>query len=196
MRNVRTIYVLRQLSEIDLAVSLFFNRICHYFYPRKFFAIVSRLGDGVFWYALVAVLPVVYGSEALQASAHMLLTSLLGLVIYKALKSRTVRPRPFVSEPQIKLGSAPLDQYSFPSGHTLHAFSFTIVALSYHPELAAILVPFTTLVAMSRLVLGLHYPSDVLAGAAIGTLLALWSVSTIDLSSAIPLTQESLTSYF
>ena len=56
--------------------------------------------------------------------------------------------------------------------HTLHAFAFTTVALHFLPALAVILIPFTALVSVSRVVLGLHYPSDVAAGAVIGILLA------------------------
>jgi undecaprenyl-diphosphatase len=67
---------------------------------------------------------------------------------------------------------APLDHYSFPSGHTLHAVSFSIVAIHYYPRLAWVVVPFTLLVAVSRVFLGLHYPSDVAAAAGIGLVLA------------------------
>jgi len=63
---------------------------------------------------------------------------------------------------------APLDEFSFPSGHTLHAVTFTIIALAYAPLLAPLLLPFALLVAASRVVLGLHYPSDVLAATLIG----------------------------
>jgi undecaprenyl-diphosphatase len=63
---------------------------------------------------------------------------------------------------------APLDKFSFPSGHTLHAVAFTTLAWHYHPLLGMALMPFTCVVALSRIVLGLHYPSDVLAGALIG----------------------------
>ncbi|MEK7737966.1 MAG: phosphatase PAP2 family protein, partial [Pseudomonadota bacterium] len=63
-------------------------------------------------------------------------------------------------------------RFSFPSGHTLHAVSFTLVASAAYPVLAPSLWLYTALVALSRPVLGLHYPSDVLAGAAIGALLA------------------------
>jgi undecaprenyl-diphosphatase len=66
----------------------------------------------------------------------------------------------------------PLDHFSFPSGHTLHAMAFSLVALFYYPHLAWLLLPFTLLVALSRVVLGLHYPSDVMAGAALGVLIA------------------------
>ena len=49
---------------------------------------------------------------------------------------------------------------------------FSVVAIAFYPMLAWLLVPFTVLVAISRVVLGLHYPSDVLAGAALGALIA------------------------
>jgi undecaprenyl-diphosphatase len=49
----------------------------------------------------------------------------------------------------------------------LHAVTFTAIAIAYYPPMAFLLIPFTFLVALSRMVLGLHYPSDVLAGAAI-----------------------------
>ncbi|WP_155518951.1 phosphatase PAP2 family protein, partial [Xanthomonas euvesicatoria] len=77
---------------------------------------------------------------------------------------------------------APLDEFSFPSGHTLHAVSFSIVALAYYPWLAPLLVPFSAGVALSRVVLGLHYPSDVLAATLIGVLLAslsLWGLPVV-----------------
>ncbi|WP_156498162.1 phosphatase PAP2 family protein, partial [Oleiphilus sp. HI0043] len=69
-------------------------------------------------------------------------------------------------------GCAPLDQYSFPSGHTMHAACFSTVVLWHLPEFAVLLVPFSILIALSRMVLGLHYPTDVLCGAGLGILLA------------------------
>jgi undecaprenyl-diphosphatase len=62
-----------------------------------------------------------------------------------------------------------LDRFSFPSGHTMHAVAFSLIAATTFPELAWPLWSFTVLVALSRPMLGLHYPSDVLAGALLGT---------------------------
>ena len=73
----------------------------------------------------------------------------------------------------------PLDRYSFPSGHTLHAVSFAWQATVHFPELGWVLVPLAALIAASRVVLGLHYPTDVLAGAAIGASLAELGISLV-----------------
>ncbi|OZI86992.1 phosphatase PAP2 family protein, partial [Pseudomonas avellanae] len=139
---------------------------------RRVFATISRLGDGVFWYALMGLLVVLDGMDGVRASAHMAATGVLALTLYKALKRWTRRPRPYAADVRIRAWVAPLDEFSFPSGHTLHAVSFSIVALAYYPWLAPLLVPFSAGVALSRVVLGLHYPSDVLAATLIGVLLA------------------------
>jgi len=152
------------------------NHSCRRSGVRQFFRMVSRLGDGVFWYTLVALMPFIMGvnrlHEGLVASSHMLAAGAVGLVTYKVLKNKLVRERPFISLEAIECAMPPLDRYSFPSGHTLHAVLFTSIALVYAPSLAAILIPFTILVALSRVVLGLHYPSDVLVGALIGWIVA------------------------
>jgi undecaprenyl-diphosphatase len=102
----------------------------------------------------------------------MALTGLSAAMLYRLLKRWTRRPRPFRAHREIVAHVAPLDEFSFPSGHTLHAVAFSLVALAYFPLLAPLLVTFTLLVAISRVVLGLHYPSDVLAATIIGSLLA------------------------
>jgi len=138
----------------------------------KLMRLCSRLGDGMLWYGLMGGLLLVYGREASRAVLIMGATGLAGYLIYRSLKSSLVRERPFIRHPGITMAMPPLDRYSFPSGHTLHAVSFTWQAVAHFPQLAWILIPLASLIALSRVVLGLHYPTDVIAGAAVGALLA------------------------
>lgn len=136
-----------------------------------FFAAISRLGDGLFWYALMTVLVLAGGVRGAAAVLQMAVTGLVALLLYRMLKRWTRRPRPYRGCAGVIARVPPLDEFSFPSGHTLHAVSFSVVALAWFPLLAPLLLTFTLLVAFSRVVLGLHYPSDVLAAIVIGLLL-------------------------
>lgn len=147
-----------------------------------FFSVISRLGDGVFWYLLMAVLALFGGQRGIAAAAQMAATGLAALLLYRLLKRWTRRPRPYRACPGVIAHVPPLDEFSFPSGHTLQAVSFSIVALAWYPQLAPLLLGFTALVAASRVILGLHYPSDVLAAIGIG--IGLGSVS-VWLSSSL-----------
>ena len=149
------------------------NRSCRRESVREGFRVVSRLGDGVFWYLLMLLLPVRYGAAGVRTALAMAVAGAVGWLLYKALKSRLVRERPYITFERILPGTRPLDRYSFPSGHTLHAVAFTWIAVAHFPELGWLLIPFAVLVAGSRVVLGLHYPSDVLAGASLGAGIAL-----------------------
>lgn len=140
---------------------------------------VSWLGDGVFWYGLMLALLVVNGAEAALAVVHMAAAGLVCTLTYRLLKQGTLRPRPYQVHAHIAAGSTPLDRFSFPSGHTLHAVCFTLIASAYFPVLALPLGIMTLAVAASRMVLGLHYPSDVLAGAALGAAVALASCQLV-----------------
>lgn len=160
------------MDQYEYKICYTLNRYANNPGIRKLFTIVSRLGNGVFWYSLILLLPVIYGKQALQLSLVMVMAGLAGLVVYKTLKNTLVRQRPCIHYQTIQQATAMLDYYSFPSGHTLHAFSFSTIAIYSHPELAIILLPVMLLVALSRVILGLHYPSDVLVGAAIGLSIA------------------------
>jgi len=132
------------------------------------FQAVSWLGNGLFWYALMLALLLADPRGAALPVLHMAFVGAVCTCCYKMVKRSTTRSRPYQVNPLVSANAAVLDRFSFPSGHTLHAVAFTVVALNYYPALAAVLIPFTLLTAAARVVLGLHYPSDVLAGAALG----------------------------
>jgi undecaprenyl-diphosphatase len=168
---------LERIQRWDARWSERSNRWLHVRALRELFRAVSWLGNGLFWYALMlAMLLRDPRAEALPV-LHMALVGAACTLAYKVLKASTTRARPYQALRHISAGIAPLDAYSFPSGHTLHAVAFTIVALSAWPWLAPLLVPFTLLTAASRIALGLHYPSDVLAGAALGAGIAAASLA-------------------
>lgn len=157
-----------RINALDLALCLHFNRVSRHALLCVFFRLISRLGNGMFWYNLMAVLLLADGLNALPTVMRMVLAGLACLAIYKYLKARTSRPRPYQVYVAISAAAPALDRFSFPSGHTLHAVCFASIACNAYPQLAPLLWPFVALVAISRPILGLHYPSDVLAGALIG----------------------------
>lgn len=163
---------LNRMHQLDTNMCVAVNHTSQYKAIRHFFRAISRLGDGVFWYALMILILIFQGAEAVVPVLHMAVAGLIGTFIYKWLKGKTLRPRPYQVRQDICLTGKALDKFSFPSGHTLHAVVFTWVAITYFPQLAVLLILFTVLVGLSRVVLGLHYPSDVMAGALLGAFIA------------------------
>lgn len=165
-----------RVDNLEMRYCIWLNGSSRRVFIRLFFRTISRLGDGIFWYILAAFLPYLHGAAGTVQALHVLLTGLVGVAIYKVLKQRLVRERPYINIAHVQQGAPALDRYSFPSGHTMHAFSFSILLSYYLPDIASLVWGFTALVALSRVVLGLHYPSDVFVGALLGSLLALSSL--------------------
>jgi undecaprenyl-diphosphatase len=163
-------------------------RLNQYSAQRKianFFKGVSRLGDGWFWYICLATTWMVRGLGYALELVYMCLGTLCGTIFYKFLKRKTVRPRPYQVHQAVVLGERPLDHFSFPSGHTMHAVIATILIGTALPVLLWIMLPFTALIAVSRVILGLHYPTDVLAGAVIGSVLGATIIYSASLFSLV-----------
>lgn len=166
-------------DALELGVCRRINALSRLSFLRAFFSAVSRLGDYPAWIIFGLICAYQLGADAPVFVIQTLATAATGIVVYKLLKNRLVRERPYITHGEIVCGTAPLDRYSFPSGHTLHAVSFTILYGSYEPVLLVVLLPFAILVAASRIILGLHYPSDVLAGGAIGAAIATASITIV-----------------
>ena len=157
-----------RMLDLDLKGCLYLNQFSHTQNIALFFKVISKLGDGIFWYLMLFTVWVLQGIQYSLQMLYLVLGSCVGTAIYKILKRKTVRPRPYQVHQVIRLGERPLDHFSFPSGHTLHAVMVTTLLGYIQPVLLLLMLPFTMLVAVSRMVLGLHYPTDVAVGALIG----------------------------
>lgn len=129
---------------------------------------ITRSGDGYLYPILGVVMLLLNWEIGLKVVLTGLLAFAIELPLYKLIKSKTTRLRPFEALPGIEnLIDAP-DRFSFPSGHTAAAFIMAIVIGHGIPILIIPLVIWASLVGLSRIYLGVHYPTDVLVGMMIG----------------------------
>lgn len=147
-----------------------------------FMKIVTFLGNGGWFWILCAV--VLLAVPKTRKTGYAAVLSLIfGVIVTNLLlKNIVARPRPFAEiEALIPLIAKPTD-FSFPSGHTTASFAVALVMLRMLPKKFGIpAVVLAALVAFSRLYLGVHYPTDVLAGfviALVGSTLSVWIVRT------------------
>jgi undecaprenyl-diphosphatase len=137
---------------------------------------LSRAGNfGAVWLVLLGVIAV-FGKRAGRTVALAGLFALvLGHVASDVLKELTVRPRPFASLPSVRSLVAEPSSYAFPSGHATSAFSAaTGVVLAAKRSLKRVpclglgMLVLAAAISYSRVYVGVHYPTDVLAGGWIG----------------------------
>jgi undecaprenyl-diphosphatase len=130
---------------------------------------VSHAADGHI-YPLVLILVAALQPNRWEVFSIFVLSFALELAAYKLIKQFVKRPRPFQKHAGIVHLIAPSDFFSFPSGHTAGAFVVAISVVSCYPGLSFLLYAWAALVGFSRVYLGVHYPTDVLAGAGLGIL--------------------------
>jgi len=129
----------------------------------------TRGGDGWLWYAMGLAIAVLGGKTRFEALGAAGVSSVLSILLFIWLKRLTGRRRPCQIEPHCWATLLPPDQFSFPSGHTMTAFAVAIPLSLFYPTLSIGLLFCALSIAMSRILLGMHFLSDVLAGALIGT---------------------------
>jgi undecaprenyl-diphosphatase len=137
----------------------------------------TRAGDGWIWYLTGLSILLFGGSERLTSIASAGSAALVGVGLFMSLKKLSGRRRPCEIEPHCWATLLPPDQFSFPSGHTITAFSVAITLGEFYPPLLLALLFCALSIAISRILLGMHFLSDVVAGAVLGAGLAITSHS-------------------
>lgn len=143
----------------------------HWF--RKWTILASRGGDGWLWSVIGAILLLFGGARRYDAIAAGFVSVGASQLIFFVLKRIIGRERPCATEPHRWSLLLPPDRFSFPSGHSITAFAIALSLGLYYPALLIGLLFCAASVAASRVILGLHYLSDVVAGLLIGALIGM-----------------------
>jgi undecaprenyl-diphosphatase len=146
--------------------------------------IISYFGSLIIWILISLIIFLFGGKKGRKVAVLAILALFLSSIIVSVLKYLVAEPRPFVTLENVKLltNGAVIGYYtSFPSGHTSSSFAFAfVVGLKYrirflkNLRLIYLLLIFAALVGFSRIYIGVHYPLDVIAGALIGSISAIF----------------------
>jgi len=139
----------------------------------------TRCGDGWLWAVYAIAILLGGGSSRYEAVIAESLAVFSGVVLFRFIKRRVGRKRPCHLEGHCWSSLLPPDQFSFPSGHSITAFAVAVSLGSFYPGLFAGLLFCAFSVAISRILLGMHFLSDVLAGCALGAALGYMSATLV-----------------
>ncbi len=141
----------------------------------KFCRLISRTGDGPLYVLLAAWLYAVYGSEN-SLLQKLFLAFIVERTLYWVMKNSFKRNRPQQAIQNFHSVIVPSDQFSFPSGHTSAAFMVATLLSDYFPGYLIVFYTWALLVGFSRVVLGVHFPTDTLMGMVLGISCAFFSL--------------------
>ncbi|HHV78663.1 MAG TPA: phosphatase PAP2 family protein [Firmicutes bacterium] len=158
-----------RLANGDTALFRWFNRGCRVGFLDKAFSEATRLGSPF------VVIPVCLGAWA-TGIEQLRQTGLQGLIalasshaVVRLLKATVKRQRPYMVLSHVAVRGPRLRDLSFPSGHTAAAFSVATCFAATFPGIALLFTLLASLVGVSRMYVGMHYPSDVIFGAFLGS---------------------------
>ena len=164
------------LNSISRRDHLIMRRVHKWSAPKWFrlwMVCATRGGDGWLWYVLGTFLLILGGVQGRIVVAESALAAGLGIVAFLSLKRAANRRRPCALEPHCWSTLLPPDQFSFPSGHTITAFAVCTPLVAQYPHAAPGILFCAVSIAVSRVILGMHFLSDVVAGGIIGWMLGL-----------------------
>ena len=160
-----------RVAEFFLRADLWFVRICvrttRPAFGRGLAVAVSRIGNGGLYPVLAIALLFKFGAQARAILAVAAINILLMHTVYPTIKRRAARARPFQAHADLKPLLATLDDHSFPSGHMMTLTAALVPIALARPATLPLALGVWLAMAWARLSSAHHYPSDILAGAAL-----------------------------
>lgn len=135
---------------------------------RVWMVMSSRLGDGWVWYSIGITLLLFGGEYRFAAFGAAVTAEAVTVGLFRAIKNASKRKRPCQLEAHCWANVLPPDQFSFPSGHAMSAFAIAVPLCIFYPQMQAALIALSLSIAVSRVILGMHFVSDVVVGSLLG----------------------------
>lgn len=148
----------------DLKFLYFFNATIKCNALDKIFLVFTNLGNAANTVAICLLMIGIGNTFVRKVGIQALIVLIVSHIIVQVLKRTVTRERPKDVLTDLYTFKLPLDRYSFPSGHTTAVFAIATTVSLYIPALAIFIIPVAMLVGLSRIYLGVHYPSDVIIG--------------------------------
>lgn len=173
----RSILALQWLADLDARLFLGLNSLHQRMQLETLMRFISFSGDGYLYVLMGLALPLLSPDQGMIFLLASLLAFVIELPIYWVLKRSFKRRRPFKVVQALTPVLKPSDEFSFPSGHTTAAFMIAGITSVCFPDIGALAYGWAALIGLSRVMLKVHFISDVLAGMLLGTLIAFFSLA-------------------
>lgn len=172
MNYINNLSIIKFMSQIDdkLFLKIFKDNRRGYF--KSFMKLMSRLGDGYVWAFLYFSLYMFRIKYAILYFARAAAAVFICIFVFLYIKSFFSRMRPYKKHDKVPIMYPP-DKHSFPSGHTMVGFAISFSVGSYSFGSAILFYTIASLIAFSRVYVGLHYPLDVICGIVLGSVIGM-----------------------